>query len=203
MEHLKSTTVTIDGQNTENCNLLNENDYITMKSMNAIKAGQCYTFPVKEIRKEYARSLYIVEVEGSECAVTQYPCQSNDPKPERLSCLVQDIRDGVPQLVQDIEPLLARYYEIGEDYPFTVINDRTDQPNGHYIVADSYGFQFWLFTKQRLRIRQAITCKVIDRQANHLKLELQENEETTQGLRHYKWSELAPFVITPEKRSLQ
>ena len=202
MEHLKSTTVTIDGQKTENCNLLNENDYITMKSRNAIKAGQCYTFPVKEIRKEFARSLYIVEVEGSECAVTQYPCQYNDPKPERLSCLVQDIRDGVPQLVQDIEPLLARYYEIGEDYPFTVINDRTDQPNGHYIVADSYGFQFWLFTKQRLRIRQAITCKVIDRQANHLKLELQENEETTQGLRHYKWSELAPFGITPEMRAL-
>ena len=66
-----------------------------MKSRNAIKAGQCYTFPVKEIRKEFARSLYIVEVEGSECAVTQYPCQYNDPKPERLSCLVQDIRDGV------------------------------------------------------------------------------------------------------------
>ena len=173
-------------------------DLNQMKSKNAIKAGQCYAFPVKEVRKEYARNLYIVEVEGREYAINMYPCQLKDPMPSTLSCLVQEIREGIPQLVQDIAPLLARYYEVGQDYPFTVSSDRTDQPNGHYVVADSYGFQFWLFTKTRLRIRQAITCRVIDRQANHLKLELQEEKENAERLRCYSWSDLEPYGVTQE-----
>ena len=173
-----------------------------MQAKLTLKAGQCYTFPVKEIKREFARHLYIVEVDGQEYAVTQYPCQLLEPQPKELSCLVQEIRDGVPQLVQDIAPLLARYYQIGENYPFTVAKDHTDQPSGHYVVSDMYGFQFWLYAKQRLSIRQAITCKVTDRQANHLRLELIENNETTQSLRHYRWDELEPFGITPAFHTL-
>ena len=193
----------VQSDNIHNTNLNSSySAFSKMKSKNAIKAGQCYTFPVKDIRKEYARSLYIVEVDGKEYAVTQYPCQLNDPKPSTLSCLVQEIREGVPQLVQDIGPLLARYYEINQNYPFTVIYDRTDQPNAHYVVGDCYGFQFWLYTKKRLRIRQVITCRVANRQANHLTLDLVADKPTTQGLRYYAWSDLTTYGITPELRTL-
>lgn len=71
-------------------------------------------------QERICRHLYIVEVDGQEYAVTQYPCQLLEPQPKELNCLVQEIRDGVPQLVQDIAPLLARYYHIGDNYPFTV-----------------------------------------------------------------------------------
>ena len=138
------------------------------------KKNKIYTLPVKEIRAENTRSFYIVEADGEEYAIPLFEFQKDDPTPERLSCLVKDVHDGVPVFTQNFAPIIARFYEEAKVYPFWVRNDFTQIPNGYYEVADWNGLYFRLqfYGNAKLHVRQRIECRVRSLRENKLCLEL-------------------------------
>ena len=161
------------------------------------RVNEFYDLPVKEIRREYHRTYYVVEADGKEYAIGLYPCQIDDPRPESLRCLVRSVENGEPQFVQDIAPLLFRYYEVDKSYPFTVIRDETRLTPSRYVVMDRNGLQFWLcdYRHKKLFSRQEVTCRVVELYSNHLRLSLEDDSESRRGMPFVSWDELPDYGL--------
>lgn len=146
--------------------------------------GHTYDLPVKEKKVENKRGYYVVEAEGQEYAIRLFEFQLQEPAPEFLKCMVKDIHEGVPTLIQDFGPLLQRFYKEGETYPFLVKNDYTDVVPPYYEVADGNGFRFRLiyYDNATLMPKQRISCRVRSLRGHRLSLELvREAKETEEA----------------------
>lgn len=132
-----------------------------MKFMNWEKYA-IYDLPVKEVRADKGRLFYMVEAEGREYSVKQFDFQRGETIPKIISCMVKDIVRGVPQFVQNLEPLVKRLYQEGKTYPFQVRRILSDITDDYYEVGDSYGlcFRLQVRTRVKLEVRQQITCQV-------------------------------------------
>lgn len=164
-----------------------------------LEKGKIYDLPLKEIRTENRRSFYIVEAEGKEYAIGQFEFQKRDPRPEKISCLVKDIHEGVPDIVQNFGPLLQRFYQEGEIYSFWVKRDVTYIPNGYYEVADWNGFSFrlQLYGKSKLFQRQHIKCRVRSLRDYRLCLELVPDEKEDGRLPFWGLEEILEEKASP------
>lgn len=144
-----------------------------------------YNLPVKEVRAEDYKLYYIVENGGKEYAVRQLKFQKGEPVPETISCLVRDVVDGEPVIVQNFEPFLRSLYRVGEVYQFWVRRSLVTPTGGCYEVADWNGFFFRVQVnkKTKLYIRQRVECKVtkIDGSRLYLKLVQGEKEEDSRS----------------------
>lgn len=142
-----------------------------------------YNLPVKEVRAEDYKSYFIVENGDKEYAIRQLKFQKGEPVPKTISCLVKDIVDGEPVIIQDFEPLLRTMYRVGEVYQFWVRRNLVSPLGGFYEVADWNGFFFRIQVnkKTKLYIRQRVECKVtkVDGNRVYLKLVQGEKEENT------------------------
>ena len=60
---------------------------------NLLKKGDVLLLPIKEIRQENKKSFFIVSHEGREHAILMFDFQKNDPRTEKLQCVVKEIRE--------------------------------------------------------------------------------------------------------------
>lgn len=143
-----------------------------------LRKNDIYDLPVKERRIEGDSLCYIVELAGKEYGVRLFKFQKNDPLPERLSCLVKDIDERGPMLVQNYGPLLTRFYKEEGVYTFWVRRDLSDATVGCYEVGDNNGFYFRVQTPKgiKLRVSQKVKCKVALLKDGRLNLKLAESE---------------------------
>ena len=149
-----------------------------------MKKGTIIDLPVKEIRKADRRSFYVVELCGKEHAIGMFPFQKDDPQPDKIQCMIKDIHEGEPIVIQNFAPLLEKLYTEGKTYPFWVRRDCTQVPNGYYEVADWNGFCFRLmfYGNAKLNIRQRIECRVKSLRDYRLCLELVRHNAKDRGL---------------------
>ena len=99
-----------------------------------MKKGDVLLLPIKEIRQENKKSFFIVSHEGREHAIMMFEFQKNDPRTDRLQCVVKEISDGQPVFVQDFSLLYPRFYTEGQTYQFLVRRDMTHMAGGYYEV---------------------------------------------------------------------
>ena len=144
-----------------------------------LQKGEIYEFPVKRKQTENYKTYYIIVAEGREYAIRLFEVQREEPLPKTLSCVVNDIRDGVPVIQQNTGALLHRLYEVGEVYSFWVRNDYTNMPLPYYELADWNGLYFRLmhYGNARLSIHQRVTCVVRNLKGHKLTLELLQDVE--------------------------
>lgn len=159
-------------------------DLITKMVKNMeLRKNDIYDLPVKEKRIEGDSLCYIVEFAGKEYGVRLFKFQKEDPLPDKISCLVKDIDERGPVLVQNYGQLLPRFYEEGRIYTFWVRRDLSDAMGGYYEVGDKNGFYFRLQTDKRikLQISQEIECRVALLKGNRLNLRLTDDESCNRG----------------------
>lgn len=148
------------------------------------KLGQSYLLPVKEVISENKRTFYKVEAQGKEHNILLFDFQKDDEKPEKIACIVKELRNGEPLFVQDTQPLLMRLYKEKEVYPFWVKADYTHLPNPHYEIADWHNFTFKLPATgaDKLYVHQRIECRVKNIIDGRIFFELIKKEARTYSL---------------------
>lgn len=139
-----------------------------------LKKGDVLLLPIKEIRQENKKSFFIVSHEGREHAIMMFEFQKNDPRSDKMQCVVKEIRDGQPVFVQDFSLLYPRFYTEGQTYQFLVRRDMTHMAGGYYEVTDWHGFAFRLiyYGNNTLYQGQRVQCRVKSLVGNKLALEL-------------------------------
>lgn len=147
---------------------------------NQLKKGDVLLLPIKEIRQENKKSFFIVSHKGREHAIMMFEFQKNDPRTDRLQCVVKEISDGQPVFVQDFSLLYPRFYTEGQTYQFLVRRDMTHMAGGYYEVSDWHGFAFRLiyYGNNTLYQGQRIQCRVKSLVGNKLALELVNDKKT-------------------------
>lgn len=171
---------------------MNNNQYIQ---------GKSYLLPVKEVISENKKVYYVVIAAGREYALPLYDFQKEDDRPEKISCLVKEVRNGQPVFVQDTLPLIARLYKEGETYSFWVKADLTLQPGGYYEVADRYGFVFRIPSNgsERLQNHQRVECKVRSAKEGRITLGLEKEVPKIRVIPFVRLEELLTALRVDER----
>lgn len=120
------------------------------------------TAKVKEIRRDGSRWYYVVDIDGVEYDIKMYDYQKPLPQPDSITCIISNdpFFDGRKKVKQDLVPIIAAQYKVGEVYTFKVRKSRTGL--GLNAVSDE-GFEFILENpkKKRYEERQSIECKIL------------------------------------------
>lgn len=132
---------------------------------------------VKELKKDFKNWYYVVDYEGQEHKVKLFDFQKTQETPEHVACLVKTNPDGTPSLTQDLVPLIASRYKVGETYSLNV--KRSMERSGQYDAFGSEGFRFhFINTKgKKYGDRQTLTCRVTS--IDGIKVNVEEVEAAT------------------------
>lgn len=162
------------------------------------KIGQSYLLPVKEVITENKRTFYKVEANGKEHNILLFDFQKDDEKPEKIACLVKELREGEPLFVQDTQPLLMRLYKEKEVYPFWVKADCSHLPKPYYEISDWHSFTFKLpaIGIDKLYVHQRIECRVKEKISGRIFFELIKKESRTYSLPYFTIEDIMSAVDT-------
>lgn len=130
----------------------------------ALKQNQKLLLHVKSTKTVRGNSFFIVEHEGVEYSIKQFPFQVDKPVPTALPCWVKDADKG--ELVQDRTFYFKQLYKEGGVYPFRVRNDFTHTGHAHpyYEIVDNNGIftRLYCFDKKKLNVDDQINCRIVE-----------------------------------------
>lgn len=129
----------------------------------ALIQNQKLLLHVKGIKAVRGNSFFIVEHDGVEYLIRQFPFQIDKPVPKALKCWVKDAAKG--ELLQDRSDYLDQLYRVGEEFPFRVRNDFTHfGSHPYYEVIDSNGIvtRLYNFNSIKLNIGDEVSCRVTE-----------------------------------------
>ena len=125
-----------------------------MASENASRIGVKRKFKVLDIRKDYNRWYYVIDVDGKEHTVKMFDFQKEkETRPEEIDCLVKGLdENGSTIITQDLVPLIAERYKVGCVYDLKVKNLSTVE--GEYNVLTPEGFIFHLVKPRNVTLSE-------------------------------------------------
>ncbi len=133
------------------------------------------TFKVKGLKKDFNKWYYIVDYEGVERLVKLFDYQKEKETPEELQCIIKIGSDGSEIILQDLVPIIASRYIVGQRYKMKVKSGT--ERIGQYDVVSPEGLIFHLLNPKRKKYedRQDIYAEVLD--VNGIKVNLVEVED--------------------------
>lgn len=98
---------------------------------------------IKSIKKGYHSWFYVVEYGGKEYELKMFDFQKQtENERDSVDCLIEKLADGSAIVKQDIAPLIAERYKVGNVYRFNV---RRDEKRPYlYSVVSPESFRFYL-----------------------------------------------------------
>lgn len=115
------------------------------------------------VRIDAEKQSFIVEWEGTEHAVPQEAVQKQAEMPETISCQITKRPNGTVKIVQNLEPLIAKYLPVGTLADFSVKSDFRLGADGTYELQDCrYGFIAYLKNAQNYHFfkGQTLRCRI-------------------------------------------
>lgn len=131
---------------------------------------------VKELKKDFKNWYYVVDYDGQEYKVKLFDFQKTQETPSSVTCMLKTNPDGTQSLTQDLVPLIASRYKVGETYSLNV--KRSMERSGQYDAFGSEGFRFHFVNSKGKKYgeRQTLLCRVTS--IDGIKVNVEEAEET-------------------------
>lgn len=145
--------------------------------------------PVIETVKDFKNWFYVVEYNGQRHRLKLFPFQKTQKEPKRVMCVVKKLPDGVTKLSQDLVPLIAQRYKVGEVHRLQI---RPGERPGQYdaVSADEFRFHLVNSKNKKLADRPILECRIVS--IDGMKVNVEEVEaDGRQG-------EMDVAMITPE-----
>lgn len=145
--------------------------------------------PVVETVKDFKNWFYVVEYNGQRHRLKLFHFQRTQKEPKTVMCIAKKLPDGATKLSQDLVPLIAQRYKVGEVHKLTI---RPGERPGQYDAVSSDDFRFHLINAKNKKFadRPTLECRIVS--IDGMKVEVEEVEaDGSQG-------EMNVAMITPE-----
>lgn len=116
--------------------------------------------PVIETVKDFKNWFYVVEYNGQRHRLKLFPFQKTQKEPKAVMCVVKKLPDGATRLSQDLVPLIAQRYKVGEVHRLQI---RPGERPGQYDAVSSDEFRFHLVNSQNKKLadRPVLECRIV------------------------------------------